>query len=70
MSKGTNNCQQLNTNGKYAIKIGFLIEHKAYLTRSKERAMSKYKGASNPCPIQRGITRCQTDARERTKKQR
>ena len=35
MSKGTNKCQQLNTNGNSAITVGFLIDHKAYLTSSK-----------------------------------
>ena len=63
MSKGINNCQQLNTNEKSAIKIGFFIDHKAYLTSSKgKNCYPKYKVASNTCPIQRGITRCQTAA--------
>ena len=38
MSKGTNNFQQLNSNRKSAIKIGFLIDRKAYLTSSESKS--------------------------------
>ena len=38
--------------------------------RFQKKTITKYKMASNPCPMQRGITRCQTAVRERTKKQR
>ena len=59
MSKGTNNCQQLNSNRKSAIKVGSLIDHKAYMTGSKRKPLHQYQVAasSNQKLIhQRGIT--------------
>ena len=58
MSTGTNNCQQLSSNRKSAIKIGSVIDYKAYLTCSKKKKYyPKYKLACNTRPVQRSITR-------------
>ena len=41
MSEGTNNFKKSKSNGKSAIEIEFLIDHKAYLTSSKRKSCVK-----------------------------
>ena len=46
MSKGTNNCLQINSNIKYGIKIGSLIDHKASLQIKWQATLAQYNVAS------------------------
>ena len=46
MSKGTNNYLQINSNIKHAIKIGFLIDHKASLQIKWQATLAQSNVAS------------------------
>ena len=70
MSKGTNNVSSKNQLKILRLKLDLSSITKLISVVAKQKLLSEYKVASSTCPIQHGITPCQTAARECTEKQR